>query len=114
MPLCAGGNVMKNLSLLAIALLTATTAPAQERANYRDPAVPIEQRVEDLLARMTQEEKIAQLTAIWTQKNQLFDRDGRLRSRGGAPPVPERHRPVFAAQRPAGARQSVQDCRIGT
>jgi len=69
---------MKNLSLLAIALVTATTAQAQERASYRDAAVPVEQRVEDLLARMTQAEKIAQLTAIWTQKKQLFDRDGRF------------------------------------
>ena len=65
---------MKNLGLLAIALLTATTLHAQQRALYRDPAAPIEQRVEDLLARMTQDEKIAQLTAIWTQKNQLFER----------------------------------------
>ena len=69
---------MKNLGLLAIALLTATTLHAQQRALYRDPAAPIEQRVEDLLARMTQDEKIAQLTAIWTQKNQLFERDGRF------------------------------------
>jgi beta-glucosidase len=67
---------MKNWGLLAIALLTATPLHAQQRALYRDPAVPIEQRVEDLLARMTQDEKIAQLTAIWTQKNQLFERDG--------------------------------------
>ncbi|HEX4969968.1 MAG TPA: glycoside hydrolase family 3 N-terminal domain-containing protein, partial [Steroidobacteraceae bacterium] len=69
---------MKNWGLLAIALLTATPLHAQQRALYRDPAVPIEQRVEDLLARMTQDEKIAQLTAIWTQKNQLFERDGRF------------------------------------
>ncbi|HET9445148.1 MAG TPA: glycoside hydrolase family 3 N-terminal domain-containing protein, partial [Steroidobacteraceae bacterium] len=69
---------MKNLGLLALALLTATTLQAQERAPYRDPAVPMEQRLEDLLARMTQEEKIAQLTSIWTQKNQLFDRNGQF------------------------------------
>jgi beta-glucosidase-like glycosyl hydrolase len=69
---------MKNLCLLAITVVTATTAHAQQRAPYRDPAAPIEQRVDDLLARMTQEEKIAQLTAIWTQKKQLFDRDGRF------------------------------------
>jgi beta-glucosidase len=69
---------MKNFGLLAIALLTATTLHAQQRELYRDPAAPIEQRVEDLLARMTQEEKIAQLTAIWTQKNKLFGRDGRF------------------------------------
>lgn len=69
---------MKNLGLLAIALLTATTLHAQQRALYRDPATPIDQRVEDLLAHMTQDEKIAQLTAIWTQKNQLFKRDGQF------------------------------------
>jgi len=47
---------MKNLALLAIALLTANTLHAQQRAPYRDPAAPVEQRVEDLLARMTQDE----------------------------------------------------------
>ena len=51
---------MKNLGLLAIALLTATTLHAQQRALYRDPAAPIEQRVEDLLARMTQDETAAE------------------------------------------------------
>jgi beta-glucosidase len=69
---------MKNLALLALALLTAATVHAQERAPYRDPSVAIDQRVEDLLARMTQAEKIAQITAIWTQKNQVLDRDGRF------------------------------------
>ena len=73
---------MKNLALLAIAMLTATPTHgdqrAEQRATYRDPTAPLEQRVADLLARMTQDEKIAQLTAIWTQKNQLFDRDGRF------------------------------------
>jgi beta-glucosidase len=69
---------MKNVGLLAIALLAATSLHAQQRAPYRDPTVPIEQRVEDLLARMTQDEKIAQLTAIWTQKKQVLDSDGRF------------------------------------
>jgi beta-glucosidase len=76
---------MKNLpgphartTLVAVALLAATAAPAQDRPVYRDPAAPIEQRVEDLLGRMTQDEKIAQLTTIWTQKNQLFDSAGRF------------------------------------
>ena len=32
---------------------------------YRNPALPIGQRVTDLLARMTIEEKVAQLGAIW-------------------------------------------------
>ena len=71
----------RRMSLLAIALLAAAPAPAQQRAErpaYRNPAAPLEQRVEDLLARMTQEEKIAQITTIWTQKKQLFDSAGRF------------------------------------
>ena len=32
---------------------------------YRDPSLPVSARVEDLLARMTLEEKIAQLGSVW-------------------------------------------------
>jgi len=66
------------LALLASTVLAASAAHAQQRAVYRDAAAPIEQRVEDLLARMTLDEKIVQLTAIWTQKNQLLDRNGQF------------------------------------
>ena len=36
--------------------------PAESLPPYRDPQLPIEQRVSDLLARMTLEEKLAQLS----------------------------------------------------
>ena len=62
------GPRVRRAGLLAIALLAAPAAQTQERVLYRDPAAPIEQRVEDLLARMTQDEKIAQITAIWTKR----------------------------------------------
>jgi len=39
-------------------------APDTGRLPYRDPALPIERRVEDLLARMTQEEKFRQLFMV--------------------------------------------------
>jgi beta-glucosidase len=71
----------RRVSLLAIAVLAAAPTLAQQRAErpaYRNPTTPIEQRVEDLLARMTQDEKIAQITTIWTQKKQLFDSAGRF------------------------------------
>jgi beta-glucosidase len=45
---------------------------------YKDPRAPVEQRVDDLLARMTLEEKIAQITAVWTQKPQIFDAKGEV------------------------------------
>ena len=57
---------------------------SSEQPVYKDAAAPIEQRVEDLLARMTQEEKIAQITAIWTQKPRSVRRRRELRRREGA------------------------------
>ena len=38
--------------------------PAESMRLYRDATLPIEQRVSDLLARMTLEEKLAQLTVL--------------------------------------------------
>jgi beta-glucosidase len=54
----------------------ASAAAPPDKALYKDPKAPLEQRVEDLLGRMTQDEKIAQITAIWTQKTQVFTSAG--------------------------------------
>src|SRR5687767_12166949 len=75
------GSNPRSMTVFAIAALAAAPALAQQRAErpaYRNSAAPLEQRVEDLLARMTQDEKIAQITSIWTQKKQLFDSAGRF------------------------------------
>ncbi len=45
-----------------------SSAPA-----YKDPKLPVEARVEDLLARMTLEEKVAQMLSIWENKADVFD-----------------------------------------
>ncbi|GAA2241279.1 beta-glucosidase [Streptomyces ruber] len=42
-----------------------TTAPRRDPAPWRDPALPAAARVDDLLARMTLEEKTAQLYGVW-------------------------------------------------
>jgi beta-glucosidase len=42
-----------------------SVARAQETPPYRDPKLPVEQRVADLLARMTLEEKLAQMEGAW-------------------------------------------------
>ncbi len=50
--------------------------------NYKDPSLPIEQRVEDLLGRMTREEKIAQLAQIFFLPEDREKAKDRLRRHG--------------------------------
>jgi beta-glucosidase len=45
-------------------------------AAYRNPQLPVEQRVADLLSRMTLEEKVAQTHALWTGKSLIMDQQG--------------------------------------
>ena len=69
------------VTTLVTAVLAASGASAQSRADravYKDASAPVEQRVQDLLSRMTLEEKIAQITAVWTKKNELLDPQGKF------------------------------------
>lgn len=45
---------------------------------YKDPRQPVEARVDDLLSRMTLDEKVAQLETIWEQKAKVQTPDGRF------------------------------------
>ncbi len=60
-------------SLGAIAVCHAPLAFAQAGALYKDPAAPIPARVADLMARMTLNEKIAQIRAAWQRKGDMID-----------------------------------------
>jgi len=42
-------------------------------AQYRDASASVERRVQDLLARMTLEEKVAQMIALWATKADIMD-----------------------------------------
>ena len=67
-------RVCINLALSLLALGPASlVCHAQELLPYRDPRLPIEQRVSDLLSRMTLEEKVAQLEGAW--ENRQFHPD---------------------------------------
>lgn len=46
---------------------------APQRPVYQDPHAAVEARVEDLLKRMTLEEKVAQMLCIWDAKTEVFD-----------------------------------------
>src|SRR3989440_4332204 len=64
-------------ALLGLALMPAT-ASAQARAPYLDPTLPVERRIDDLLSRMTLEEKVGQMLCLWQGKRAITDRDGRF------------------------------------
>jgi beta-glucosidase len=51
----------------------AAWAAQPARPLYQDAGAPIEARVEDLLGRMTLEEKVAQMTSVWDAKSEVFD-----------------------------------------
>lgn len=51
----------------------AYAATAANTPLYKNPAAPVADRVDDLLARMTLEEKVAQLEVIWQNKEKIFD-----------------------------------------
>ncbi|HYK49442.1 MAG TPA: glycoside hydrolase family 3 N-terminal domain-containing protein, partial [Terriglobales bacterium] len=67
---------LRSARLIALFVVIAGTlaiATAQEKLPYRDAALPVEQRVADLLSRMTLEEKIAQLGGTWQNRAQVQD-----------------------------------------
>ena len=61
------------LVFAASVILFGPTLLAQERLPYQDRKLPVEQRVTDLLRRMTLEEKIAQLEGSWQNRDNVKD-----------------------------------------
>lgn len=54
----------------ACVLSLSVTNAQQPTAPYKNPALPVEKRVSDLLSRMTLEEKVAQLESTWQNHSQ--------------------------------------------
>jgi beta-glucosidase len=60
--------------LAALALFVAPQLPAAEATPlYKDATRPIPERVDDLLRRMTLEEKVAQMITVWNSKPSVMD-----------------------------------------
>jgi len=60
--------VLAFAALLAIANIAVSKTSAQDLPGYKNPKLSVEQRVVDLLARMTLEEKLAQIVSVWENK----------------------------------------------
>src|SRR6266436_5058860 len=58
---------------IVLVILFGATLLAQERLPYQDPKLPVEQRVTDLLKRMSLEEKNAQLEGSWQNRDNVKD-----------------------------------------
>ena len=75
--LLMAGAGMLACSVPLMAPATAQDNTAVERpmadAAYWDASLPVEQRVADLMARMTIEEKMAQMISTWTNKAEVQD-----------------------------------------
>jgi len=76
-----GSRLLRIAATISVAALLGIAASGaaqnhQQRPIYKDPSQPVEQRVEDLLARMTLEEKTAQLISVWEHKDKIQADDG--------------------------------------
>jgi beta-xylosidase len=65
--------VVRLLAAAGLLCSAGSSARAQETPPYRNPKLPVEQRVADLLSRMTLEEKVAQMEGAW--ENKSFHKD---------------------------------------
>ena len=77
----AMSGVSRAASIALVAVLFAVYAPATSaqqpttpaKPDYQNASLPTAKRVDDLLARMTVEEKVAQMMCLWNAKKQFTD-----------------------------------------
>ena len=60
--------VLVSLVILSFKPINVTVQAQTEKLPYKNPQLPIDERVKDLLARMTLEEKVAQMECLWMEK----------------------------------------------
>ena len=63
-------NIILFLFIIPLILYATTTS------KYKNPEIPIEERVDDLINRMTLEEKVGQLISFWSRDSLAFDAQG--------------------------------------
>ncbi len=71
-----------------VLLLAATPAASQQAPAYKDASRSVDERVGDLLSRMTLEEKVAQTLALWKRKDKITDEKGAFDPAGALTAMP--------------------------
>jgi len=107
---------LRPLVCSVLVLLTASLASAQSQTaqtsppKYRDPHLSIEDRVADLLPRMTLEEKVEQISGGWQSQAQVIDPSGTFTTEGAREILKKWSDPdlVFSARKAAILRNGVQ------
>lgn len=98
------------LILSASAIAQEKTLPNSSTPSYRNPNLAIQDRVADLLPRMTLEEKVQQLTGGWQRQVEVIDPTGTFTSESAREQFAKWANPdvPFPAKRAAILRNSVQ------
>ena len=73
--LASFASVFALAPLRGVAFAQDGTKPGRD-AGYRDPRLPVDRRVEDLLGRMTLEEKVGQMIGVWEGKGAIQNAAG--------------------------------------
>jgi beta-glucosidase len=81
---CRTSVAAKALLAVTVLSLLGSAARAQNELPYRNAKLPVEQRVADLLSRMTVEEKVAQLEGTWQNRDFIKDPNRMLVDEKGA------------------------------
>lgn len=69
-------SMVLSFGLMLVLSFSAQAQVKSSRPDYLNPQLPVEQRVADLLSRMTLEEKVAQTHALWQRKQLIMDAKG--------------------------------------
>lgn len=120
-PRLGAGTAVAALTIGLFSISEAASAATPNRVStikpgpslYRDESQPISRRVEDLLARMTLDEKVAQMMAVWEHKDLIQDASGNFSDAKASVSFPDglgqiarpsdRRGVVVGANGPAGA-----------